>query len=82
VFIVSVIVFLTIRLIPGNVVRCDVSQQSITGAGGKMDRAAIMKELGMDKPILVQYGIWAGRIIVHGDLGKDIWTKVAVTKRD
>ena len=80
VFIVSVIVFLTIRLIPGNVVDAMSAQQSITGAGGKMDRAAIMKELGMDKPILVQYGIWAGRIIVHGDLGKDIWTKVGVTK--
>ena len=79
-FLVSVIVFLAIRLIPGNVVDAMVASQQVTGVTGRLDRAAIEKTLGLDKPLLVQYGHWIERLVVHGDLGTDIWTKDAVLK--
>ena len=79
-FLVSVIVFLAIRLVPGNVVDAMVAVQQVTGTTGHLDRAAIEKSLGLDKPILVQYGHWIDRLVVHGDLGTDIWTKDAVLK--
>jgi peptide/nickel transport system permease protein len=79
-FLVSVIVFLAIRLVPGNVVDAMVAVQQVTGAAGHLDRAAIEKSLGLDKPILVQYGHWIDRFLVHGDLGTDIWTKDPVLK--
>jgi len=31
-------------------------------------------------PILVQYGNWIERLVVHGDFGTDIWTKDSVLK--
>ena len=77
-FLVSIIVFLTIRLIPGNIVDAMVSQMQSHGVSGNVDRLAIEKSLGLDKPVLVQYGHWVERLIVHGDLGTDLWTKAPV----
>ena len=79
-FLVSVIVFLAIRLVPGNVVDAMVASQQVTGLSGHLDRAAIEKSLGLDKPLLVQYGHWIERLVVHGDFGTDIWTKDPVLK--
>ena len=70
-FLVSVIVFLAIRLVPGNIVDAMVASQQVTGAAGRLDRAAIEKTLGLDKPILVQYGNWIERLVIHGDFGTD-----------
>ena len=77
-FIVSLIVFLTLRLIPGNIVDAMVSQQDVTGSSAPLNKVAIEHNLGLDKPILIQYGNWAGDIILHWNLGIDIWSKVPV----
>jgi peptide/nickel transport system permease protein len=77
-FLVSIIVFLTIRLIPGNVVDAMTASMQAHGSTGVVDKAAIEHALGLDKPIPVQYGHWVERLIVHGDLGTDIWTKEPV----
>ena len=70
VFLVSLIVFFLIRLIPGSVVDIMVSQyQYVT----KMDKQAIVHALGFDVPMIVQYGRWMGNIILHGDLGNSLW---------
>jgi dipeptide transport system permease protein len=37
----------------------------------------LRKELGLDQPLLVQYGIYIGRVL-HGDLGKSIVTRESV----
>jgi len=72
VFIVSLIVFFLIRLIPGSVVDIMVSQfQYVT----KMDKQAIEHALGFDVPLIVQYGRWMGNILLHGDLGNSLWTR-------
>jgi dipeptide transport system permease protein len=36
--------------------------------------AALLKEYGLDRPVIVQYGIYIGRVL-HGDLGKSMITQ-------
>ena len=62
----SVVIFLLLRLAPGNIV--DILF-STGGYVSESDKAAIMKELGIDRPIWVQYVAWL-REIITGDLGK------------
>jgi peptide/nickel transport system permease protein len=62
----SVVIFLLLRLAPGNIV--DI----LFATGGyvsESDKQAIMKELGIDRPIWVQYVDWI-RGMATGDLGK------------
>ncbi len=68
---VTVIVFFSIRLIPGDVIQLMAAEQEwIAGKGAE----AIRHELGLDVPIHVQYGRWMERIVMHGDLGNSLWT--------
>jgi peptide/nickel transport system permease protein len=73
-FFASLIVFVTVRLIPGNVIDLMLSQNDI--AVGK-DRAALEAALGLDRPMLVQYVRWAGSAI-QGDLGRSLWQNTPV----
>ena len=62
----SVVIFVLMRLAPGDIV--DV----LFAAGGYVsveDKKLIMKELGIDQPIWLQYVHWV-REIASGDLGK------------
>lgn len=62
----SVVIFTLLRIAPGDIV--DI----IFASAGYVDPAAkaeIMKELGLDQPIPVQYARWLGEIL-RGDLGK------------
>ena len=69
-FIVASLVFLLIRLIPGDIVDAMVSEMGPEAgfSGGSLDRAAIERRLGLDVPIHVQYGRWIGQIL-QGNLG-------------
>jgi len=71
---VSIIIFFTIRLIPGSVVEMMVEEH-----GYGQDLRDLERELGLDKPIFVQYGIWLWKIL-HGDLGESLWTSRPVIK--
>lgn len=62
----SVVIFLLLRLAPGNIV--DILF-STGGYVNPSERAAIEQELGLDKPIWVQYVAWLGQLAA-GDLGK------------
>jgi len=77
-FLVSLIVFTTIRLIPGSVVDYIVSSYEFQT---KADLATVRHELGLDKPMLEQYGIWMGQIIVHGNLGKSMIDQETVIEK-
>src|SRR5437667_11806738 len=78
-FLVTVGVFMLIHLTPGDpaliILGEDRSPQAI---------AQVHQELGLDKPLYVQYVIWLGHI-VHGDWGRSITTHqpvaIAVTDR-
>jgi len=71
--IVATIVFLTVRLIPGDVVELMIVEMRAFGCGGQgaeaIDREAIERSLGLDAPIHIQYGRWLGGLVLRGDLG-------------
>ena len=71
----SLIVFVTVRLLPGNVIDLMLSQNDI--AVGK-DRAALEAALGLDRPMHVQYVRWIGAVL-RGDLGRSLWQNTPVT---
>src|SRR5438093_7824478 len=62
---VSVLIFLLVRLLPGNIV--DI----LAGTEGQLSRdqrAAVLREFGLDRPLPVQYVFWL-RGMLQGDLG-------------
>ena len=52
----SIIVFVTVRLIPGDVIDLMLSQNDV--AADKMSREQLIAALGMDKPMWQQYFHW------------------------
>jgi peptide/nickel transport system permease protein len=71
---VSLIVFLFIRLIPGDIV------QVLSGARGDVtpeQRELLRRNLGLDRPIAVQYVDWL-RGVIQGDLGDSLRTSRAI----
>jgi len=70
VFGVSIIVFLMIRLIPGDAVAI------MLGANTEITPerlASLRARVGLDRPIHEQYWIWAAKALT-GDLGQSLWT--------
>jgi peptide/nickel transport system permease protein len=62
---VSVIIFALLRLVPGNI--ADILFDS-AGLINPAEKKEIEQELGLDRPIVVQYGQWIGGLL-QGDLG-------------
>ena len=71
-WILTIIVFLMVRFIPGDVIDIMVDKMELD-AGGIVDREAIERLLGLDLPVYVQYGRWVGDILLHGTLGESLW---------
>ena len=67
---VTIIVFFSIRLIPGDAVDLIVEEQTYIT---EMTVEAIRQELGLDVPIHIQYGRWLAGA-VRGDFGKSLWS--------
>ena len=57
-FILSILVFLSVRFIPGDVI--DVMAGTIDSTQMDLDREAVERILGLDVPVYVQYGRWIG----------------------
>jgi len=74
----SIIVFVTIRLIPGDVIDLMLSQNDI--GADKKSRDQIMAALGLDRPMATQYLSWLGSITLRGDLGRSLWQSTPVTE--
>ena len=70
-FILSILVFLAVRFIPGDVIDVMVAKMDLAG-GGSIDREALERMLGLDVPVYVQYGRWMGDILRHGTLGDSL----------
>ena len=68
-FILSILVFLSVSFIPGDVI--DVMQSRMDGLG-RVDREQLERMLGLDQPVYVQYGRWLGDILLHGSLGRSL----------
>ena len=69
VFIVSVLVFSVVRLIPGDVVELMVSEQGFAD-----DVEELRSMLGLDKPVHIQYLQYIGDIFLKGDFGVSLWS--------
>jgi peptide/nickel transport system permease protein len=69
-FLVSVIVFVMMRLMPG-----DVVLRMVEGQAYAPTIEAMRKDLGLDRPAYVQYAEWIGGILTRGDFGRSYWTR-------
>jgi peptide/nickel transport system permease protein len=72
---VSIVVFVLVRLLPGDAVALQL-QDARTTAG---DEAALRSQLGLDRPIAVQYVDWLGTL-ARGDLGHSFRTRNPVAE--
>jgi peptide/nickel transport system permease protein len=71
--IVAVLVFMVLRLAPGD------PAAILAGDAASTDQIARIREgLGLDRPILAQFGIWLANITA-GDLGESFYYKMKVT---
>ena len=69
-FILSILVFLSVRFLPGDAIDAMLGKQEFIGA--EVDREALEHMLGLDVPVHVQYGRWIGGILRHGSLGRSL----------
>jgi ABC-type dipeptide/oligopeptide/nickel transport system permease component len=66
IFCVATLVFLLLRLVPGDPAR------AVLGENATVEQVATVRhQLGLDRPLLVQYGRWMGHI-ARGDFGASI----------
>ena len=72
VFVVSVLVFVVIRVLPGDPALLIMGTEASPEAA-----AALRKAMGLDRPLVVQYGEWLAGA-VRGDLGRSIQYDVPV----
>ena len=73
----SLIVFVSMRLIPGDVIDLMLAQNDLST---DHDRVAIEAALGLDQPMHVQYFRWIGGVL-EGDLGRSLWQNTPVTEQ-
>jgi len=69
-FLVSVIVFALMRFMPG-----DVATRMVEGHAYAPTLKALRHDLGLDRPVHVQYFDWIGGIVLRGDFGQSYWTR-------
>jgi peptide/nickel transport system permease protein len=71
---ITLVVFFLLRLVPG-----DPAQVILGDRATEENIARLRKSLGLDKPIIVQYGIFMGNV-VQGDLGDSIYYREPVIR--
>ena len=72
-FLVSVLVFAVVRVIPGSVIDLMAAEQ------GMENRDEMLELLGLDQPILTQYWDYLYNIFRYGDMGRSLWTGEPIT---
>src|SRR5215469_11030509 len=70
---ITVLAFFLIRLVPGDPIETMAGERGIDPVRHEQLRA----EYGFDKPLLVQYALYVGRLL-RGDLGRSIVTREPV----
>ena len=72
---VATLVFFMLRLVPG-----DPIAAMLADAGGPEEMEAMRRRLGLDRSLVVQYGIWFWNML-QGDLGNSIYgSRIPVTQ--
>jgi len=75
-FFASLIVFVIVRLVPGNIIDMMLSQNDV--GADKLSRDQLVAALGLDRPMWQQYFSWIGGILLHADFGKSLWQNTPV----
>jgi dipeptide transport system permease protein len=70
---ITLLTFFLIRLVPGDPIETMAGERGIDPARHELLR----KEYGLDRPILVQYGVYIARVL-QGDLSKSMITQAPV----
>ena len=93
--ILSVLVFLSVRFIPGDTVDLIAARmETFLGPGAEVDRELIERMLGLDVPVYVQYGRWVGVLptpdlvtgetqfkgLLQGSLGESLLRDTPITE--
>lgn len=65
---VSIIVFVVVRVVPGDLVALKLGEHPTPEGRAQMEEA-----LGLDRPIVLQYWTWVSDV-VQGDFGESLWT--------
>ena len=77
---ISILTFVIIRLPPGDFVDAYIANLASQGSTVTAEQAAALRrEYGLDRSVLVQYGLWIGRV-VQGDLGVSMMWRRPVTE--
>ena len=76
--ILSILVFLSVRFIPGDAIDAIMSRMGMYNTLWDVDREALERTLGLDVPVYVQYGRWIGDIFRHGTLGQSLFSRELV----
>ncbi|RYX95542.1 MAG: ABC transporter permease subunit [Comamonadaceae bacterium] len=71
----TLLAFFLIRLVPGDPIETLAGERGIDAARHEQ----LLKEYGLDKPVLTQYGIYVAKVL-QGDLGKSIITQEPVIR--
>ena len=80
-FVMTVIVFCAIRLLPGSTIDLMMEQVDVTSAGSEeAAREQLLASLGLDRPLHRQYVRWLGDFVMHGDLGASLWKNAPVVE--
>lgn len=78
VILLTLVVFFSMRLLPGDPLMIYVAQSQLSNIGPEaLEKLRV--EYGLDKPVIVQYLRWAGGV-VRGDLGRSIFFNENVGK--
>jgi peptide/nickel transport system permease protein len=70
---IMVVMFVLVRLLPGDPTSALLGERATDEAVERINR-----QLGLDRPIVVQFGFFLDRLLVHGDLGESIVLKTSV----
>ena len=80
-FILTILVFLSLRFIPGDVIDIMQARMESDEMMTALDREAMERLLGLDVPVYVQYGRWMGGILLHGTLGNSLIAGYRIEER-
>ena len=79
-FLVSVLVFLSVRFIPGDIIDVMSARMEYVGSGD-INRELLRERLGLDRPVHVQYARWVSDILLRGTLGESLYGGSRVEER-
>ncbi len=74
----SIIVFVTVRMIPGDIIDLMLGQNDV--AADKLSRDQLVSALGLDRSMPEQYVRWVWGVL-QGDFGKSLWQSTPVLEQ-